>query len=42
MVVGLVFQTGSAINTAPVTDTLDGKQHVFIASGTNLIVFALP
>jgi hypothetical protein len=42
MVVGLVFQTGSAINTAPVTYTLGGKQCVFIASGTNLIVFALP
>ena len=35
------FQTGAAIHGGPVTFLLDGKQHVAVASGTALFVFAL-
>jgi len=35
------FQTGSAIYAAPITYRLDGRQYVAIASGTNVVVFAL-
>jgi alcohol dehydrogenase (cytochrome c) len=36
------FNTGNSIKTAPITYMVDGKQHVAIASGAAMLVFALP
>jgi alcohol dehydrogenase (cytochrome c) len=35
------YQAGGPIATAPVTYTLDGKQYVAVASGSDLVTFAL-
>ncbi|MEW5974223.1 MAG: PQQ-binding-like beta-propeller repeat protein [Acidobacteriota bacterium] len=36
------FQTGGQIRTSPISFETDGKQHIAIASGQALFVFALP
>lgn len=36
------YQAGGAIRTAPVTYTFDGKQYIAIASGSDVVTFALP
>ena len=35
------FQTGSTWKASPMTYVFDGKQHVAVASGSNIIAFAL-
>jgi outer membrane protein assembly factor BamB len=35
------FQTGGPIHGGPVTFLIDGKQHVAVAAGSGLFVFAL-
>lgn len=36
------FQTGGGISAPPITYTLNGKQHVAVASGSSIMTFALP
>jgi PQQ-dependent dehydrogenase (methanol/ethanol family) len=36
------YQTGSNIKSSPMSYAVDGKQYVAVASGSTLIVFALP
>jgi PQQ-dependent dehydrogenase (methanol/ethanol family) len=36
------FETNHAIKASPMTYAIDGKQYVAIASGTNILSFALP
>ena len=36
------IQTGAVVNANPMAFAIDGRQHVAIASGTTLQVFALP
>jgi alcohol dehydrogenase (cytochrome c) len=36
------FQAGGVIRTAPITYTLDGKQFVAVASGSDILTFTLP